>query len=226
MESFVEEFQRRHSDGGITKSLDSRLYFVRDIAGANHPDEGYDATEPLIASVDDEIHFIFAGLGSGVHRELNMKTSWYGLRAPEESRFISSDHPMLLFDSLAPPNTGVGWLSSPSVEATFPLDPSYCLLITPGPPRYIEAKVETMHVDEINLRTYASAQWEIYGQSASQVQSVRRAAKRNPRGVFSLEPRALGATMLEEVVKGSPIHKGTILRGPKRATRERRRGSS
>src|SRR5207244_1730274 len=68
------------------------------------------------------------------------RTSWFGLRSLTEP-FVLSDHPVLVHDPQAGPDEPVSWFSSPTVEVAFPLDPSYCLLLSTGPATYKEVWV-------------------------------------------------------------------------------------
>jgi hypothetical protein len=52
--------------------------------------------------------------------------------------------------------------------------------------RHVDA--QRNEVEEINLRTYASAEWAIYGQSPGVVQRVRAQAKREKLRVGQFEP--------------------------------------
>ena len=70
-----------------------------------------------------------------------------------------------------------------------PIDERVCLLLRPGPPTWELRTVDAPTVQEINLRTYASAQWSIYGPSQQVVQDVRTAAKRSRARITELRPR-------------------------------------
>ena len=134
---------------------------------------------------------------------ISNSTTWWSLRAPPGAGFICSDNPLNIYDPGAPnrpkEHAGVGWVSSIAVEATLPLDPRVCLLLTPGPPTSRIQEVDAERVAEINLRTYAAAQQFIYGPSQQAVQEVRKNAKRNRARIEAFRPRPPQFTMIETV---------------------------
>jgi hypothetical protein len=134
--------------------------------------------------------------------------TWRSLRAPEGSGFICSDNPLNLYDPGAANrpkmHAGVGWVSSMAVEATLPLDPRVCLLVTPGPALWRIEDVDAKRVTEINLRTYASAQQFIYGPSQQSVQQVRQAAKTGRALVEAFRPRPPQVTIFDELHEPKP----------------------
>jgi len=152
-------------------------------------------------------------------------TSWQSLHAPAGSEFVCSDNPLNIYDEAAKnrsrEHAGVGWVSSPLVEATLPLDPTVCLLVTPGPPRWRAIEVDAATVAEINLRTYAAAQQFIYGRSQHAVQVVRASAKADRARVDEFRPRPPQFTIIDEVVAGERP-KLTTLRPPHTSLRNPR----
>lgn len=85
------------------------------------------------------------------------------LEVPESARFFTSDNPLVKVSTErlpAPWGWGVGW-ETPWMEATFPLSPSACLLISQHHPPGREV-VSTNRVREINFRTAAHAGADIY----------------------------------------------------------------
>jgi hypothetical protein len=149
--------------------------------------------------------------------------SWLGLRAPAGHQFILSDHPVAVYDPAAAGDAPVAWQSSPTVEVTLPLDPSFCLLLTHGSPTYQLVEVAEDDIREINLRTYAWAHWTLYGATAQAVQQVRAVAKKQKRIVASLEPRPPQLVVAERFVDKPDPFKITVNRPPARGTRSRRR---
>jgi hypothetical protein len=79
---------------------------------------------------------------------------WNFLIAPENSYFVTSDFPIVVVD---PPNRtqGAGFKSSPSVQLSFPLASTMCLLATWSKKKdgYVETTQELLK--EINYRTYS-----------------------------------------------------------------------
>jgi hypothetical protein len=109
-----------------------------------------------------------------------------------------SDHPILLHDPTAPPGYGAGWLSSADAEATCPLDRSAALVAVPGLPELRHADAQPGEVEEVNLRTYASAEWAIYGRSAGVVQQVRAQVKQEKLRVAQFAPAPPTIHILEQ----------------------------
>ena len=149
--------------------------------------------------------------------------TWRSLRTSPGNTFVIADHPVVMHDPKAPADAGVGWGSSPTVEVTVPIDPGVCLLLTPGPDTWSLEDVGSDAVGEINLRSYASAEWSIYGPSQQAVQDVRGRAKRFRARVASLAPRAPRFISIESV-KGEPTPPSiTIHRPPPRPQRRRKK---
>jgi Protein of unknown function (DUF4238) len=85
------------------------------------------------------------------------ESHWRLLRAPEGSHFIAGDMPLVQIttEKLPPLYRGVGW-GTPYMEATLPLSPRSCLLISLHHPSGQEtSSAET--VREINLRSATNA---------------------------------------------------------------------
>ncbi len=104
------------------------------------------------------------------------------------AEFVLADHPVCMFDPTVPSNRGVGWLSSPLTEVTFPISRDVCLMFRPGPPGYAHLEADKDTVLDINLRSYASAEWSVYGSGQRWLQDVRYAARRNRAKVLKYEP--------------------------------------
>jgi hypothetical protein len=88
---------------------------------------------------------------------------WRILRAMGDDEFITSDCPMVKVSTerLPPPwGWGTGW-ETPWMEATLPLSPNACLLISAYHPTGIE-NVSSAIVQEINLRTATFATEAVY----------------------------------------------------------------
>jgi len=140
----------------------------------------------LAASTNAVLGAMFLGV-ENVPPLITQRMTWVVLHTQTRD-FIISDHPVSLHDPEAGPRRGAGWLSSPKVEVTFPFDRHACLLLTPGPPGIEHTQVAAEMVPEVNLRTYAAAQWAIYGPTPASVQHVRAAAKRRRTHVARLTP--------------------------------------
>lgn len=87
---------------------------------------------------------------------------WRVLEAPVGEVFITSDTPLVRVATEPPPARwmGVGWFT-PSMEATFPLSPAACLLVSLHRPTGRE-QITAERVREVNRRTAAFAEREVY----------------------------------------------------------------
>ena len=97
---------------------------------------------------------------------------WRVLTA-DGGRFVTSDRPVVLVSTVKMPpiyGWGAGWLS-PSMEATFPLAPNACLLISLHHPSGREMISKTQ-VAEINLRTSAHADVAVYSSQKLEVRTL------------------------------------------------------
>lgn len=88
---------------------------------------------------------------------------WRVLDAPDGEVFVTSDAPLVRVATERPPARwmGIGW-ESPWMEATFPLSPTTCLLISQHHPTGRESTTAE-RVREVNWRTAAYADREVYG---------------------------------------------------------------
>jgi hypothetical protein len=174
------------------------------------------------ATPDHEVLGMFLAANDGAIVVAH-QMSWVGLRAPANERFILSDHPLALYDPNAGYADATGWLSSYTVEVTMPLEPSFCLMLRPGPPIYQELAVDRVVVQDVNLRTYAHAQWSIFGATAQDIQVTRAIAKKAPKMVVRRRPRAPGLTIFErEDGQTEPFNVETY-RAPTKISRARRK---
>ncbi|MFN8232255.1 MAG: DUF4238 domain-containing protein [Actinomycetota bacterium] len=185
---------------------------------ANHLDSG---ELILKASHDHAVAAMFM-FAEGVVPRIAAQMSWVILHAPSDLDFVVSDHPILIHDPQAAPGYGAGWLSSPETVATCPLDRTCALVASPGPPDLRHAEADQGDVEEINLRTYASAEWAIYGPSVAAVQRVRTLAKKQKHRVASLVPAPPTIHILEQQEGQAHIDRVERLRpaGPVRRRQE------
>lgn len=165
------------------------------------------------ASQDHEVAGIFF-LAARVVPIIAQGMAWVSLRADPGSSFICSDHPVHIYDENAPPGAGIGWVSSPTTEVTMPIDQRVCLLLKRGPPTWVLSNVDAARVQELNLRTYASAQWSTYGSSQQVVQYVRTLAKRNPTLIAQRRPRPPRSVIFERVEGEAAPRSATVYRPP------------
>jgi hypothetical protein len=105
-----------------------------------------------------------------------------------KGEFVLSDHPVCMFDPTVPYDRGVGWISSPATEVTFPVSRDTCLMFRPGPPGYAHIDAAKDVVTDMNLRSYASAEWSVYGSNQRWLQDSRTSARRHRAMVLRYEP--------------------------------------
>jgi len=167
----------------------------------------------LEADQDHEVAGIFF-VADRVVPVIAERMAWVSLRAEAGSTFVCSDHPLHIYDRNAPPGHGVGWVSSPTTEVTMPIDQRVCLLLKRGPPTEEVDTADAGTVQEINLRTYASAQWSIYGPYQQVVQDVRTLAKRSRARLAELQPRPPRLVIFERVEGEARPQLTTVYRPP------------
>lgn len=148
--------------------------------------------------------------------------SWEVLHAPDGADFVVSDHPILIHDPAAPPGYGAGWLSSPRSNTTCPIDTTAAVRLFPGSPILRHVNASRSEVADVNLRTYASAEWAIYGRSPRVVQSVRAQAKKHRQRVSALKPAPPTLHILEQVGSEPVPRKVTRLRSKGKVNRRQR----
>jgi hypothetical protein len=100
---------------------------------------------------------------------------WRVLRAPADTPFITSDHPVVLVSTrkLPPPfGWSAGW-ETPWMEATIPLSPATCLLVSLHHPEGVE-EVDSSTVAEVNLRTASYAAEAVYSSRRIDVEILNK----------------------------------------------------
>lgn len=144
---------------------------------------------------------------------------WVVLRAPAGTNFIIGDHPVCFVDPQAGPNRGAAWFSSDEVEVTLPIDRTACLLLQPrAPGGWVDMQVDSRTVEEVNLRSYAAAEWRAYAEKQQILQDVRRMAKRRPELVAEFAPRPPHFFVGECMEGESEPFKTTVHVAPRHAT--------
>jgi Protein of unknown function (DUF4238) len=174
----------------------------------------------LEASTNAVLGAMFIGV-ENMPQLIAQKMTWIMLHSNRSNSFIISDHPVSLYDPEAGPRRGAGWFSSPKVEVTLPLDACACLLLVPGPPELHHESADAQTVLEANLRTYATAQWAIYGPTQAAVQHVRTVAKRQPSRAARLAPWPPLIHILEQSEDKAGLRAVRIYSGPRTAQRGR-----
>jgi hypothetical protein len=139
--------------------------------------------------------------------------NWTLLQAPNGSSFILSDEPLTRIDPLNPGGLAA-WRSSPTVEATMPLDPQYCLRLRQPPRSQSTHMITAEEVLDINLRTYAGAREAIFGPTEALLESVNAAAKTNPIRIDLYQPKPPTVHTVEQVKGEDKPFKVTSTPGP------------
>jgi hypothetical protein len=116
--------------------------------------------------------------------------TWVVARAPGGAELVLPSMGITLYDPTPPhPGSGPGFQSSPNAETVLPVDPSFALALSPGPPEWREAAIDEAAVEDINLRAYAWSDAAFYGRSQKTVADVRTLARRQRARVGAYEPR-------------------------------------
>jgi hypothetical protein len=111
-------------------------------------------------------------------------------RAPAGREYVLPDMGITMYDPTPRfPGSGAGFASSPNVESVLPVDPSFAIVVMPGPLGWADAEIDEEVVDEVNLRSYAWSQAAVYDQSQKVVTDLRRLARRKSVGVARFKPR-------------------------------------
>lgn len=148
----------------------------------------------ISAPANLEVLSPFLGLRLGVDI-LGRQTSWIGLRARTSDKFVLSDHPVAICDPRAGHDVPVWWGSSATVEVTFPLDPTLCLLMVPGPPTYELVDVSSDKTSEVNLRSVAHAEKWVIGPGLDALRRLWETARSDPDAINLRSPRAPALTV-------------------------------
>ena len=150
--------------------------------------------------------------------------AWVGLRAPE-NMLVLSDHPIVIHDPSGGADEHAAWLSSGTVEVTFPLAADFCLMLyhQAGPPSYRKESMDRHQGEEINLRSIAHAWRHYYGPTQQCVQNARQLAKRNRAWIAALQPVPGGMVVAHRVEGAAAPHRVDIHRAPREIKVSRRR---
>jgi hypothetical protein len=183
----------------ITKGEDKIREFLLKEHGAVTDDEVATFQQDLLtawqegrivaeATSEHEVLAMFVA-GNEVAEAIASQMTWHVLHSDSPHEFVIADHPVCVYDPLAPEGMGAGWLSSHAVEVTLPVDRHACLMFRPGPPVVRDERAVPAKIADLNLRSYASGEWAIYGSSQLVVQGVRAQARRNRQLVTRYLPR-------------------------------------
>jgi len=126
--------------------------------------------------------------------------SWSVLRAPLGTEFVIGDHAVSMYDPTVGRRGGpVGnaLMSSPLAQTVLPLDRSVAVRLTVGEEHeWRDIEADPALVQEINLRTYAWAETEVYGSSQARVVAVREYARMHPAEMLMFKPHR-GSLLME-----------------------------
>jgi Protein of unknown function (DUF4238) len=150
------------------------------------------------------------------------RMSWICQRTTADVPFIISDHPLAIFDPHRR-RSGSGWHASPGVEVTMPLDAQFSLILTPGSPTITYGNVPPATVTDINLRTYASAEWTIYGTSREVVNAAHNSALESPEKVNEYTPQPYRLFVLEQDTVTGVRRVEDVIAPPRHVSRRSRR---
>jgi Protein of unknown function (DUF4238) len=141
--------------------------------------------------------------------------AWVGLRAPE-NMLVLSDHPVVIHDPSGAVDEHAAWLSSGTVEVTFPLAADFCLMLyhRAGPPSYRKESMGRRQAEEINLRSIAHTWRHYFGPTQQCVQNARQLAKRNRARIAALEPVPGGMVVAHRVEGAATPHRVDVHRAP------------
>lgn len=151
--------------------------------------------------------------------------NWTLLEAPSGHSFILSDDPLVRLDPLNP-GSPTGWRSSPTMEATMPLDPHYCLRLRQPPLAQSKRVVTADEVLDINLRTYAAAREALFSPTCQLLENVKAAAKANDIRVDLYRPKPPNIYIFERIEEEEKPSKVTRIPGPNEIKIRRNRKDS
>lgn len=237
------EWHRFTYEQAATLWLQKEIYQNRDVTNQHlREDLGREPTED---EIDEHIRQMAESLESG---ELILSTTsdqeilgmfvpapelvpligdmnWTLLEAPSGHSFILSDDPLVRLDPHNPDGPA-SWRSSPSMEATMPLDPQYCLRLRQPPLAQSRQVITADEVLDINLRTYAAAREAIFGPTEQLLESVNAAAKANDIRVDLYRPTPPNLYIFERIEGEEKPSKVTRISGPSEIKIHRNRKDS
>jgi hypothetical protein len=135
-----------------------------------------------------EVAFMFMATDK-IAEKLVASFSWGVMRA-QDSAFVLPGRGITIYDPTPRvPQGGYAFASSPNSQTIVPVDPSFALALTPGPPSWSESECDAEAVEEVNLRAYAWSDAAVYGPSQKAVTDLRTLARRQRERVGHFAPR-------------------------------------
>jgi hypothetical protein len=191
---------RVDSDEKIRDFLKQEGSTVTDDAVAafrKHVDDWREGRLTLEATSDHEVMGMFLA-SNEVALAIASQLTWTVLRSEPPHEFVLGDHPICMYDPTAIPGHGVGWMSSRETEVSLPVCRNACLVFNIGRPISRDEKAAETRVMDLNLRSYATSEWSIFGATQAAVQTVRADARRNIGRINKYEPRKPRLFILEQ----------------------------
>jgi hypothetical protein len=140
--------------------------------------------------------------------------SWTVMRAPAGSEYVIGDHAVTMYDPTVAARggpAGNGLRSSPLAETVLALDRSVAVKVSFGEERdWRDVEVTPDVVREMNLRSYAWAEREIYGSSQALVVEVREYARGNRRLMAKYRPHIGGFLVENDYPTVSGTHRRDV----------------
>lgn len=151
--------------------------------------------------------------------EIAAEMSWTVMRAPSGCEFVIGDNAVTMYDPTVDASSdpsGNALASSPFAETVLPLDPAVAVRLTFEDDPWRDEEITPDLVEELNLRTYAWADREIYGSSQTLVVSTRERARANPRLCANFEPRRGGVLVDNDYpLVGGGRRRDVVVKTPK-----------
>jgi hypothetical protein len=153
--------------------------------------------------------------------------SWQVMRAPADEEFVIGDHAVTMYDPTLGAReelVGNAIASSPAAETVLPLDRDVAVRLPFDEDEpWVDEEVSAELVREMNLRTWAWAENEIYGSSQTRVVKMREVARRSTQDVARFRPRLSGFVVENEYPKVGGGYRRDVV--PYRRSEDRRRPS-
>ncbi|HEY2599733.1 MAG TPA: DUF4238 domain-containing protein, partial [Candidatus Dormibacteraeota bacterium] len=158
------------------------------LAFRTHLDDWRSGHMRLETTSDHEVMGMFMA-NNQVAIAIASQMTWTLLRSDPPHEFVLGDHPICMYDPTAIRGHGVGWMSSRETEVSLPVGRYACLVFKVGTPICREDRAAQERVMDLNLRSYATAEWSLFGATQLAVQTVRADARRNTDMIHKYQPR-------------------------------------
>lgn len=161
------------------------------------------------STADREVASMFLGLNDAVAL-LARGCDWTLVTFPPTTKLVLPDSGYTRYDPHPRvPNTGSGFIDTPTVETVIPVTPSSALLIKKGSGRVGIAEGDAAYSVDLNLRAYAQSLVCIYGSQQRDVVDVHRLARNSRSAITERRRRARILWLLEgqdgDIEAGRPV---------------------